>query len=456
MHAHIQGDRFSGCHFSIIRLMTCRNGNARIIPFGAAAMFVLLSVTGAIMAAPTPTFAGEFVSPALTLNAAADLAVASQPLLEAQRSAVSGAQEAAVAAAQLPDPMLVGGVADLTLTGADRFTLQDTDTQFLFGVKQIFPGGKKRELRGMRGQVESDRLDTEFEDQIRIVRRETGLAWLDIWKAQQALDLVQGSSLEAQRQFELVEINYRAGRATQADISAARVEIELLQDKVAGLQQQEWQARNRLRRWIGDDADRPIRPDLPQWPEPELAALLGQLERHPNIAAQGKAVEVASADLKLAREDYRPDWSIQVGYGYRPEFADMVSVQFETALPFFTRNRQDRTVQAHAADVRRAELLWEDALRQYRAALTLNVTDWQRSQQRLQRFDAVILPQSQQRLDAALAVYGAGGGLLLGILDARRSLLDVRMQRLEVEFDSARDQVQLQYFSDVTPEEAQP
>jgi outer membrane protein TolC len=393
----------------------------------------------------------------LSLNGAADLAVANQPLLDAQRSAVSGTRETAVAAAQLPDPMLVGGLANLPITGADRFSLrQDSDTQFMLGVKQIFPGGDKRALRGARATAEAERLDTELEQQIRMVRRESGLAWLDVWKAVQAQELVQGSIVEAQRQLEAVEIAYRAGRVTQVDVFTARVAIELLQDQLAGLQQQEWNARNQLRRWLGTDADRPIHPDLPEWSEPDLASLLRQMKNHPQVAAQARAVEVANADLKLASEEYRPDWSIQVGYGYRQEFSHMASVQFETALPFFTRNRQDRTVQSRAADVQRAELLEEDVWRQYRAALHLNVTDWQRLRPRLVRYDSVILPQAQQRLDAALAAYGAGNGLLLGALDARRSLLDIRRQRLDLQFDSARDQVQLQYFLDIVQGEIQP
>ncbi len=454
MLANIICNRSRGCVVSFNSPRLCPAGQAGGIPFTLLAAVALALILDAVPAENAR--AAEADPAALSLYDAADLAVAAQPLLDAQRSAVSSSQESAIAAAQLPDPMLVGGLNNLTITGPDRFTLRrETDTQFTFAVKQNFPGGKKRELRGARARAESDRLDTELEEQMRMVRRETGLAWLDAWKALQAQELVLASGVEAQRQLELAEINYRAGRATQADILAARVALELLEDQRAGLQQQEWHGRNQLRRWIGVDADRPIHAGLPPWSEPDITGLLDRLEQHPQIAAQARAVDVASAELKLAHEEYKPDWSIQVGYGYRPEFSDYALVQFETALPFFTRNRQDRVATARAAEVTRTELLWEDTLRQHRASVQLNVTDWQRLQKRLARFDNLILPQAQQRLDAALAAYGAGSGLLLGILDARRSLLDIRMQRLELEFDAARHQVELQYFSDVIPEESQ-
>lgn len=404
-----------------------------------------------------PAIADEPNPAALELDEAAELAVAVQPLLEAQRQSIRGARESAVAATQLPDPMLVGGLTDLTITGPDRYSLRkDSDTQFMLGVKQQFPGGDKRELRGARFEAEAQRLSAELDEQQRMIRRETGLAWLDVWKAIEAQALVKESIGEARHQEQAVEIAYRAGRATQAELFAARVAVELLGDQLANLEQQEWHARNLLRRWIGADADRLICSDLPSWTEPQMEALLAHLENHPHVTAQTKAVAVANTDLALAREDYKPDWSVQLGYGHRPAFSEMASLTFEIGLPVFTRNRQDRYVTARSAEVSRAESLKEDWLRQHRAEVQLNVNDWQRLQQRLIRYDETILPSAQSRLDAALAAYGAGGSTLLALLDARRSLLDIRMQRLDLQLDAARHQVALQYFSNITSQETQP
>jgi len=407
-----------------------------------------LALASALAAFALPAVGDEPDPAALELDEAAEIAVTGQPLLEAQRHSVRSARESAVAAGQLPDPMLVGGLTDLTVTGPDRYTLsRESDTQFTVGIKQSFPAAGKRDLRGARGNAEGDRLDAELREQQRMVRREAGVAWLDAWKAVQSQDLVKASIVEAQRQEQAVEIAYRAGRASQADLMAARVTLELLGDQLAGLQQQEWHARNQLRRWIGSDADRTLCPDLPAWPAPDQQVLLQHLEHHPHVVAQDRALQLARTDLDLAKADYRPDWSVQVGYGHRPEFADYASIQFEMALPFFTANRQDRAVEARVSDVGRAEDIKEDWLRQHRAEIQLNVADWERLRQRLERYDGTILPQAQQRLDAAIAAYGAGGASLISLLDARRSLLDIRMQRLDLQLDAARHQVALHYFT---------
>src|SRR5581483_739602 len=264
---------------------------------------------------------------ALDLDETVRLALDRQPLIEAQTAATRAARESAVAAAQLPDPILSGGVTDLTVTGADRYTLRDeSDTQFIVGVKQQFPGGHKRALRGERGEREAEKAEAELAEQRRMVRRDAALAWLDVWKAVEAQSIVKVAEKEAQRQLDAVDAAYRSGRGSQSDLLGARIAVELLADQHSSLEQEEWHARNQLRRWIGDDADRLICPDLPTYAAPDRERVLAHLEHHPHVAAQSKAVESAQADLALAKEDYKPDWAVQLGYGYRPAFADYASL----------------------------------------------------------------------------------------------------------------------------------
>lgn len=407
---------------------------------------LIVAAAGAAQAAP----AFDSDSGTLDLEQAAHLALTAQPLLDAQRQSVRGAREAAVAAAALPDPILVGGLTDLTVTGADRYTVKDQDDiQFMLGIKQSFPGGNERALRGARADAEADRLAAELDEQGRMVGRQTGLAWLDVWKAVQAQTLLKSSLAEAERQAQAVDIAYRSGRSTQAELLASRVSVDLLRDDLAGLEQDERHARNQLRRWIGDAADQPLTQALPAWPAPGVDRLLAHLERHPHVTAQAGAVRVAQAQVDLARADYRPDWSIQAGYGYRPEFADFASLQFEIGLPVLTRNRQDRVTESRLADLESTQALREDWLRQHRAEIRRNAEDLQRISQRMYRYEASILPQAQQRLDAALAAYAAGSGTVTAVLDARRSLVDIRLQRLGLEVDAARLHVQLDYFAPV-------
>lgn len=385
---------------------------------------------------------------ALSLEDAAALAIRHQPQLDALNAEARAARERAIAAGQLPDPTLNLGISDLTLEGPDRYTLRrESDTQIMAGVRQAFPRAAKRQLRRERAEHEAETFDAERSATERLIARETGLAWLDVWKAEESLRLTKASFVEAERQVQAATISLSANRATQAEVLATKVEAESLRDRSDGYAQASRHYRNTLARWIGEAAFNPTCPDLPAETAPDAPMLIAALRTHPHFLAEAKKVAVAETDVGLARQDYRPDWAVSLGYGHRPAFSDYAQLQFEIGLPVFSANRQDRQLESAVAMQSAQQARLEDALREHVADIRMNADDWQRLQERLRRYDNSLLPQSQARIRAALAAYGAGSGLLKDVLDARRMALELAMQKLDLQLDSAKHQVQLRYFA---------
>ncbi len=385
---------------------------------------------------------------ALSLDDAASLAIQRQPQLDAFDAEARAARQRAIAAGQLPDPTLNVGISDLTLEGGNRFTLQnESDTQIMAGVRQAFPRAEKLRLRRERAEEEAETFDAERSAAERKIARETGLSWLEVWKAEQSLSVTNASLIEAERQVKAVTIALSANRATQAEVLAARVDAEALRDRADGYRQSARHARNQLARWIGEAAFNPICPELPPETAPDAPVLIAALATHPHFLAEARKVAVAETDVSLAKQDYRPDWAIALGYGYRPQFADYAQVQLEIPLPIFSANRQDKQLESARAMQSAQEARLADALREHTAEIRLNSDDWQRLQERLSRYDSSLLPRSKARIDAALASYGAGSGTLKDVLDARRMALELAMQKLDLQLDSAKHQVQLRYFA---------
>src|SRR5258708_28402005 len=74
----------------------------------------------------------------------------------AQDGGVTASREMAVAAAQLPDPVLKLGVDNLPVNGADRFSLtRDFMTMRRIGFVQGLTRGEKRRLRGQKVEGEA-------------------------------------------------------------------------------------------------------------------------------------------------------------------------------------------------------------------------------------------------------------------------------------------------------------
>ena len=390
---------------------------------------------------------------ALELPEAEALALAHQPLLEAQSAAVKSARENAVAAAQLPDPKLSVGVADLPIDGPDRYSARrDNFTMYTAGVMQDFPLAEKRRLRGEVGQRGAEMAEQDLAASRLMVRREAAMAWLEVWRPERAAVVARAAEREAVLQAQTSESAYRTGKATQADVLAARVDLQLTHDAIADLEQQAAQARDALSRWIGQDAYRVLCPDLPGWAAPpDGDALLARVRKHPLLKSAAKQTEMAQADVQLAKAAYKPDWGVELEYANRPDFPDFVSLKVSVDLPIFTANRQDRGLAAKLHDQDRAEQLREDVWRQQAALARQSLSNWHHLQERLARYERDILPQSAQRVEAARLAWQSGQGTLAAALDARRVDLENRMKELDLEKDAAMSRLSLQFLAGEQP-----
>jgi outer membrane protein TolC len=403
----------------------------------------LFAVAGCVLAA----CAGA--ADELSLAEAVELAQTNQPLLAGQRAAVRAAQDAAVAARQLPDPKLQLGVINLPVTGTDAFNFTaEPMTMGMVGVMQEFPREAKRQLKSELASLEGEQRQLELAFTQRAIRRDVALAWVDAWYAQRALELTRELERETERQIDSLAIGVRTARVSQADVLAARIELDLLRDRGDALRQREATARAELSRWIGAAAQRPLPSQPPSLPAPmPLADLDAQLRVHPHLSAFDRQVSAAEKEVQLAQRASSPDWSLEVSYGVRgSNFSDMLTVQVGIDLPVFPKNRQLRDVSSKLALAERARAMREDNLREMQAMLARAYAEWTAAGDRLARYRTSTLPQAQARTEAALAAYRAGRGELAKVLEARRMQLDLRMQQVMLEGEAARAQVQLAYY----------
>jgi len=315
-------------------------------------------------------------------------------------------------------------------------------------LSQDFPRAEKRRLQGARKQLDADADRASLDNEQRMVRRDASLAWLDAYETEQGLKLAQHLVDEAALQVQSLEKDYGSGKAPQADWLAAKVDAGLAADKAHDWLHHVLRMRAGLARWIGDDAQRPIAESLtmPGVLSP-LPGLIAGADHHPVIGNLDKQIEASATDVALARQSYKPDYSVELYYAYRREFADFVGIQFKVGLPYFTKNRQDRGLAAAREQSRASEDRKRDLLRELQAEVNQDYVDRRHFQERVADFDASIIPDAKRRVEAARSSYQAGRGSFDAVLLARRSLLDVQLQRLALAVESARAQVRLDYWS---------
>lgn len=390
---------------------------------------------------------------ALGLEEATSLAVSEQPRLDSIDAQIRAARASSIVARQLPDPQLKVGVSDWPVSTRDALSFtRDSDTQIQVGISQEFPRAEKRRLRGELLDRESDRLRAEEHLTTRSLRRDAALAWLDVWRYERAQSLVSASLSEAETQQQAAEIALRSGAATQADYLSSRQEVSRLQDTEHAAEQNAARARTALARWIGDAAFRVIPSETPAVPAlPALEVVLTRVRTHPHLAGATATVAVATTNAELAQAAYRPDWRMELSYGNRPAYSDMVSLQVGIDLPMFPGARQDQSTLAAVSQREAAESAREDASRQLVAEVRTSYQDEKYLLQRLAAYDAGLIPEGQARIAAALAGLHAGRNQFRDVLDARRAALESRMARLDVQADLLKAHVELIYFGAYSP-----
>jgi outer membrane protein TolC len=405
--------------------------------FGAALFFGLLA---------TATAAQQ----GLTLAEAQGLAVARSQSLVANDAAAAALREQAVAAGQLPDPVLKLGVENVPLSGPDRFSLsRDSMTMRRIGLMQELTRSDKRQLRVERVEKDRARVQAERAEATATVQRETALAWIERHYTLSMAELARRQLQEAQLEAQAAEIAYSSGRGGQADLFAARAAVVSLRDKVLQTERQAQGAVLKLARWIGADQAGRATVGPVDWRQAAARELFvnDQIHRLPALQVLAAQVQAAETEVRLAQADRRPDWTLEAMYGQRGSgYPDMVSVGVSIPLPIARDRRQDREVAAKLASLAETRAKYEEAVRAQEADLRVLANDWEASKERSERLRADLLPAARLRTQAALTAYQTARGELAAVVAARREEVDAHMQVLQLEMETARLWAQLNYL----------
>jgi outer membrane protein TolC len=354
------------------------------------------------------------------------LATEHAPRLEAGQAAISAAEAEASRASALPDPMLMVGIENLPITGADAFDPGEDDmTMKRVGLRQEFPAAAKREARRKLAERRLDEARAEALGERRTVQRAAAEAWIEAWAAGEQLAVLEDLRGQARLAAKLAHARVAAGGSAAEALTAeaAKLEIDNLREEVGGERDA---ALAELRRWLPSLAspEPASPPDFGVLPLGR-AQLRARLDETSPILASSARVETAAAAIEAARAEKRLDWSISAAYGQRDrDRSDMFSVEVAVPLPLFARNRQDRGVLAREADYRQALALREDARRALAAQVDAAFARWEALKRQVALHEDKLLPLARDRTAMALAAYRAGGELQPW-LDARAAELEV-------------------------------
>jgi len=236
------------------------------------------------------------------------------------------------------------------------------------------------------------------------------------------------------------------------DVLRLELELTRLHTDVAHLEQQQRSAGALLNALMDRDPDAPLGPpeDLSVVPPSplDLAALERDIDANrPEIAAATHAVRRGEALQDDANAAARfPNLMVGLDYWYMPAFPDfhhaygaMVGIN----LPWLASRHRDeqREAEAMVEAERHALAATRNTVRYELRDAAARVDS---ARQSFTIIDQDLLAQAKRSVDATQAAYAAGQGDAAGLLDALRTYLQVRIERVRALTDLASSQADLE------------
>lgn len=405
----------------------------------AAALLAWFAVAANVSAAEAP----------LTLSAAQTRALERSRQLTAQDYAAAALRDMAVAAGELPDPVLQAGIENLPVTGSEKFNLSsDFMTMRNIGVMQEITRGDKRRYRRERFEREADVSLAEKAAAVAEIQRDTALAWFDLYYAREMAEVIAEQAAQADLEMQAAKGAYRANQGNQADVYMTRSARAAIENRTSEIRRRMLNAKTLLARWVGDAASRPLaaKPSTDNL-RIDPASLERHLLHHPEIVVLSKRVDVAQAEANLAQANRKSDWTVSAGFSQRgSQYSNMASIGVSIPIQLDQKNRQDRELSARLAMVEQARAARDETLRAHVAEVQLMINEWQNNRERQTRYEKELIPLANDRISAAVSAYRGGKATLNEVLAARRDAIDVRLEALDLKDETDQLWTQINFL----------
>jgi len=448
------------------------------------------------------------VKSVLTFETAIKTAQKNDPWLSGNAHQQQAVKLMGQATNSLPDPKVSFGLANLPVDGFD-FS-QEAMTQAQIGISQVFPRGDTLALKSQQYKTQSEAFPYQRQDREAKVAVTVGRLWLEAYRAQQSITLIENNRALFEQLADVAQANYSSAlaRTRQQDIVRAQLELTGLEERLDKLRQQKSQSEGMLFQWLINfsdtaSADMNFYMDLynvdfgEQLPQIDLysfdlldaefshqhqhqqqqmqssqrvdsqrlnasrlraSKLIQRFEYHPSVQAINKKITATKTQVHIAEQKYKPQWGVSASYGYRDdapssitgaagiERDDLFSVGISFDLPIFTENKQDKEVQSAISKTEAVKTEKLLLLRELLSAYSNIRARLDGVKRRQSLYKSKLLPQIHDNAEATLSAYNNDDGDFLEVVRSRIAVLNTEIDELNLDVDEQQLNLELNYL----------
>ncbi|MEO7426697.1 MAG: TolC family protein [Fibrobacteria bacterium] len=304
-----------------------------------------------------------------------------------------------------------------------------------YSIQQAFPFPGKNSSRIDAEHKHAEMSEAELAALRRKVIREIKTGYYDLYLDDQRLEINRQNLALMNRLIEIARRQYEVGLGRQADILRAQIEATSLKSDSISLRQSRQAMQGMLNAFLGRNTGQPIAtadslvPAVADWTAAQIESLLES--NHPDLKGMQAAVRMREAEKSVAKKGYWPDFMVGGSYkdmlrmpsgSHGGELQDYWSVMVSMNLPiaFWSLPKYKAGVVQSDANLGQAREEYAEMRNLVSARAQAALLKVQSGKELLRISRSVLLPQSKQALESALAAYQGGKSDFLALLDAFR------------------------------------
>lgn len=429
----------------------------------------------------TATSSNAFES-TLSFSQAVNIAKKNDPWLKGSHFKQQSLEAQSLVVNTQPDPKVSISFANLP---TDTFSLsQEGMTQFKVGVSQMFARGDTLNLKNKQLRLASQQHPLQRQDRENKVMVSAGSIWLDLFRVQESIELIEQNRNLFEQLSQLAEASYASGlgKTRQHDIVRAQLELTRLEDKLAQLKLEQNRYQGILSKWLSDYSQEnhsavsiynkaldniKVSVQLPSLTliNETLVRKLGgnnkalkveklalQFVNHPAVKAIDKKVATQAMAIELAEQKYKVQWGVNASYGLRDDDdmgnnrADLFSLGVVFDLPLFTDNKQDNEVKSAIANTQAIKTEKLLLVRQLMSAFVSAKGRLLSVEKRQALYQEKLLPQIHDQAQASLTAYTNNDGVFSEVVRARIAELNAQIDFLAMNVQQQKIILEINYL----------
>lgn len=357
------------------------------------------------------------------------LALERSPELQSAEAAIRAMEHRVPQAAALPDPTIAVGWAGK----AEPMVTMAGDASSYRGVtvSEQFPYPGKRRVAGQIAASDVATAKADCEALRRRITLEVETAYAEYFYAGKAIDSAHRQQELLQKLAQVAEAQYRVGKAMQPDVLRAQVDLSLMREKLAMLEEQRITAMATLNAALQQSPETELgaAEELPSLPLRFSLEELYKLaeENDAGLAKSQAGIARGQLSVALAAKQTRPDIGVSYMFQQRTNQPDMNGVTVSVALPIFAKTKQREARSEAAESLHSAERMRESQRTSLRAEMRKQYVAMETADRLLALYAKAIAPQSALAFESSLAAYQNGKIDFQSLAASLDSLLDTEV-----------------------------